>query len=70
MKNIVVEEVEVEIDDKEGTDMLAEVFAFNDLSHQVIWYFWREAEMNTTVLGPRIRVRLRAVARVLVKVVD
>ena len=39
MKNVVIEEVEVEIDDKERTYMLAEVFAFNDLSHQVIWYF-------------------------------
>lgn len=39
MKNVVIEEVEVKIDDKERTYMLAEVFAFNDLSHQVIWYF-------------------------------
>jgi len=39
MKHVVIEEVEVEIDDKEGTYMLPEVFAFDDLSHQVIWYF-------------------------------
>jgi len=39
VKHVVVEEVEVEIDDKEGAYVLAKIFALYDLGHQVIWYF-------------------------------
>ena len=57
--DIIIEEVKVQIDDKEGSNTLSQGLARGDLFHQFIRHFRSETEMDTAVLRPCIKRRCR-----------
>ena len=63
MIDIIIEEVEVEVDDKEGSYAFGQGLALSYLLHQVIRHFRSETEMDTAVLWPGVERCCRFIGR-------